>query len=161
MFSIFDGFDANCCLLTTSCTLTSSMLTMLENDDAQVKVCGSYGSLKAALSDDTTINYIFIDLDSFDGIAAQFDTIKKLRETHADKSVVLLSSDFAMNEYGTHRLMLADVSLRLPVTMSSLEIALMQAPVNNKTWCHRMAATQDVAATPAPVRQFQHESSSA
>ncbi|WP_417243984.1 hypothetical protein [Celeribacter sp.] len=137
MFSIFDGFDANCCLLTASHILARTLPAMLEDNDVTVRVCTDHAALWAALANDTTVTHAFIDIDSFSGIAAQFDSIRHLRDSHPGLSIILLSDDFSMNEFGTHRLMLADVSLRIPVTIASLELALLQAPVNNAQWRNR------------------------
>jgi hypothetical protein len=69
-----------------------------------------------------------------------------------------LSRDFETDEFGTHRMMLGDVSLRVPVLHASLEIALLQAPVNNLDWRRHLDArpAEPVAARHAPRRAKAH-----
>lgn len=140
MFSIFDGPDANCVLLSTRPHVISRMVEVFEENEASIHQVGSYEALERALADDKAINFILIDVDSVGNLAAQIGYLRHVRETYPDKAAILMSDEFETNEFGTHRMMLADVSLRTPVLDASLEMALLQAPKNNAVWCQRFAA---------------------
>jgi len=148
MFSIFDGMDAKCLFLSQSKVLAHTLPIMLVENDATVTCCEDYSEFMRHLDAIPGINFAFIDVDSFGGIAAQYDRIREMRGRFPDVATILVSSDFSTDEFGTHRLFLADVSLRLPVTYSCLELALLQAPVNNRVWVQRLNS----AFTHAPTR---------
>lgn len=93
-----------------------------------------YLSLERTLVSDIRINFVIIDLDSHESVAAQFDDLSRLRINHSDRSVILLSEQFETDEFGSYRRMLGDISLRMPVLHASIEIALLQAPINNRKW---------------------------
>lgn len=140
MFSIFDGPDAHCILLSRRNRVISRMVGLFEQNDATLVQVEGYGPLERAIARDDSINFIMIDLDSFESLATQVNYLRHIRDTYPDRPLILMSEDFETNEFGTHRMMLADVSLRAPVPDASLEIALLQAPVNNLIWCSRLDA---------------------
>lgn len=142
MFSIFDGPDANCVLLSTRPHVISRMVEVFEENEASIHQVGSYEALERALADDKAINFLLIDVDSVGNLAAQIGYLRHVRETYPDKAAILMSDEFETNEFGTHRMMLADVSLRTPVLDASLEMALLQAPENNAVWCQRFDAVR-------------------
>jgi len=85
-------------------------------------------------------SYVFVSIDDFGGPTFVYDQLRDLRHNMPNTAVILVSSEFAVDEYGTHRLSLADVSLRLPFSKSSLLLALNQAPVNLLAWRQRVAS---------------------
>ena len=92
-------------------------------------------------------SYVFVSIDDFGGPTLVYDQLHDLRQKMPNTAVILLSSEFATDEYGTHRLTLADVSLRFPFSKSSLLFALEQAPVNLSAWKQRFASlTQSTTA---------------
>ena len=137
MFSIFDGPDAQCVLLSVRPILTDALREVLKQNEASIEIVGDYAELETALETQPDLNYILIDLDGFDGVHAQYDCLTRFRNAYPDKYTILFSSDFQTDEFGTHRLMLGDISLRVPVLHASLELALLQAPVNNLEWRSR------------------------
>ena len=85
-------------------------------------------------------DYVFISIDDFGGPTFVYDQLHGLRQNMPNTAVILVSDEFAVDEYGTHRLTLADVSLRFPLSKSSLLLALNQAPVNLSAWKQRIAS---------------------
>jgi len=150
MFSVYDGPDARCILLSKQPTVLVGLRDVLEQNEAELVQVSDYPALDRALAADPGINVVMIDLDSQESVAAQFDALSRLRLTHRDRPTILLSRDFETDEFGTHRMMLGDVSLRVPVLHASLEIALLQAPVNNLDWRRHLDA---MAPEIAPVTQ--------
>lgn len=82
-------------------------------------------------------SYIFVSVDDFGGPVCVYDQLIALRKNMTETAVILVSSEFATDEYGTYRLPVADVSLRYPFTKSSLLFALKQAPINLSVWSQR------------------------
>ena len=158
MFSVYDGPDARCILLSKQPTVLVGLRDVLEQNEAELVQVSDYPALDRALAADPGINVVMIDLDSQESVAAQFDALSRLRLTHRDRPTILLSRDFETDEFGTHRMMLGDVSLRVPVLHASLEIALLQAPVNNLDWRRHLDArpAEPVAARHAPRRAKAH-----
>lgn len=140
MFSIFDGPDANCVLLSTRPHVIARMVEVFEENEASIHQVGSYEALERTLSADKAINFILIDVDSVSNLAAQIGYLRHLREAHPDKAAILMSDEFETNEFGTLLMKLADVSLRTPVLDAFLEMALLQARENNLVWCQRFDA---------------------
>jgi hypothetical protein len=83
---------------------------------------------------------IFVSIDDFGGPTFVYDQLHDLRQNMPNTAVILVSSEFATDEYGTHRLTLADVSLRFPFSKSSLLLALNQAPINLTAWKQRVVS---------------------
>lgn len=140
MFSIFDGPDAHCVILSKRAYVISRMVQVFRENEATIHQVDDYAALERAITKDDSINFIMIDVDTHDNLCAQVDRLRHIRDTYPDKATILLSDEFETDEFGTHRMMLADVSLRTPVLDASLEIALLQAPVNNLVWCSRLEA---------------------
>ena len=134
MFSVYDGPDAHCILLSKRPTALVGLRNVLEHNAAQLDRVSDYAALDSALVADPDINVVMIDLDSYDSVIARVEALSHLRFVHRDRPTILLSEDFETDEFGMHRRMLGDVSLRVPVLHASLEIALLQAPVNNLEW---------------------------
>jgi len=139
MFSIFDGPDAQCILLSIRPALVHALGQVLEQNEATMEHVKDYSALAHALKKNSALNYILIDVDAHDGVNAQFPFLRHVRDSFPDKHTILLSEDFETDEFGTHRLTLGDISLRVPVLHASLELALLQAPVNNLQWRARQA----------------------
>lgn len=87
----------------------------------------------------TRHSFIFVDIDSFGGIDECYDCLVWIRENALAVPVVILSHDFLVDDFSCERLPLTDVSLRLPVSFSSLELSLMIARQNNYSWQLRFA----------------------
>lgn len=81
--------------------------------------------------------FLIVSIDDFGGPTEVLNSLFKLRERLSNTSVILVSSDFLTDNFDTHRLQVADVSLRYPLTKSSLFTALKQGPINLKTWKKR------------------------
>ncbi|MDR9395544.1 hypothetical protein [Roseovarius sp. SYSU LYC5161] len=139
MFSIFDGPDAQCVLLSIRPALVHALGQVLEQNEATMEHVKDYTALADALETIPDLNYILIDLDAHEGVNAQFPFLRHIRDSFPGKHMILLSEDFQTDEFGTHRLTLGDISLRVPVLHASLELALLQAPVNNLQWRARQA----------------------
>ncbi len=80
---------------------------------------------------------VIIDLETAGGIASAYSDLRKFREQHADLPVILLSNEFAGDDFSTDRLALCDISLRAPFSFDALRFALREAAVNNAVWQKR------------------------
>ncbi|SMH51271.1 hypothetical protein [Maritimibacter sp. HL-12] len=85
-------------------------------------------------------SYLLVDIDDFGGVEGVIDELMQLRKLAPSLPVILLSSGFAVNDYGTERLYVTDASLRLPLTLGALEVAVEDAPMNNREWRQRLCA---------------------
>jgi len=137
MFSVYDGPDANCVLLSRRQRLVESLFEVFLENEAVLKNVTTYEALLGAIEAEPSVNFVLIDLDFSNGILGHFDQLRQFRDTAPDKPTILLSEDFEADEYGTHRQVLGDVSLRVPVLHAALELALLQAPINNLNWIER------------------------
>lgn len=73
---------------------------------------------------------IFVDTDSFSDVDTAIDYLVSLRRRDHKTPVLILSASFSYDEYECCRSLIADVSLRIPVTRDRLILALHQACVN-------------------------------
>ena len=135
-FSIFDAHDVRALVATRDQWALGSLMESLEENGAQVTVAASLTRAGDALSGGKA-DYLFVDLESFGGAASTFDWLRWVREAYPLTPIVLLAGEIERNEFGTHRILLGDVSLRTPVTVSSVELAMLQAPENNCVWQER------------------------
>jgi len=95
-------------------------------------------ALSVALESPRAWSYLIVDIDDFGGVDGIIDEMMQLRLAVPGLPVVLLSSGFAVNDFGSDRLYVADASLRLPLSFRALELAVEDAPRNNKQWCSRV-----------------------
>ena len=131
MESYAEGF---CIVLSKSKIMQNVISEMLEGEGFYSLISGNFKDITYFVSVEGVPDYLFIDIDSFEGVAVIYDQLRNIRETLPHTTVVLLSSDFETDEFGTHRIMLGDVSVRLPLTYSNLQLALLQGPMNNEIW---------------------------
>lgn len=134
MFSVFDGLDARCIMLSKRPAFLASLSEILEENEVEFDVVADYTELEDALALDTKINYVMIDLDSYYSVTAQSPSLRRLRTIYRDKRFILFSAYFETDDFAMQRERLGDVLLRYPVLHASLEIALLQAPINNLEW---------------------------
>lgn len=84
------------------------------------------------------VSLLLVDVDSLGGIADTIDDVIWLRDAFPAIPLILLSSRTANSDFSTERLRLCDVTLRAPVSHSSLELAIVEAACNNLAWCSRV-----------------------
>jgi DNA-binding NarL/FixJ family response regulator len=82
-------------------------------------------------------DHVIIDLETAGGIASAYSDLRKFRDQHPDLPVILLSNEFAGDDFSTDRLALCDISLRAPFSFDALRFALREAVVNNAVWQKR------------------------
>ena len=80
---------------------------------------------------------MIIDLEAAGGITSAYPALRAFRDRHPDIPVILLSDEFSTDDFGTDRLALCDVSLRIPFSFASFGFALREAEVNNTVWQQR------------------------
>lgn len=85
---------------------------------------------------------LLVDLDTLGGISEMTEPLMRLRLGRPDIAVVLLSEEVETHDFGTERLVLADITLRLPCAFASFEFALVEAPINNAAWQERLLGDQ-------------------
>lgn len=103
MFSAYDCPDARCILLTNRAIRVPSTQKIHEQDATGVPHVQDYEALEQALTADPDINYVMVDLDSFDSATAQLPPLRRIRDSYRDRLVILLSANFETDEFGTHR----------------------------------------------------------
>lgn len=81
---------------------------------------------------------VLVDLDTLGGISEMAEPLMRLRLGRPDIAVILLSEEIDTHDFGTERLVLADITLRLPCAFASFEFALAEAPINNAAWQERL-----------------------
>ncbi len=86
------------------------------------------------------IGLVIVDLESCGGIASVASDLIAFRLRHQTTPVILISDESAVDDFSTERLAIADVTLRGPVSLSRLDLALAEAPINNQVWQDRNAA---------------------
>ncbi|WP_188526182.1 hypothetical protein [Sinisalibacter lacisalsi] len=97
-------------------------------------------ALAVALESPRAWSYLIVDIDDFGGVDGIIDEMMQLRLAVPGLPVILLSSGFAVNDFGSDRLYVADASLRLPLSFRALELAAEDAPRNNREWRARNPA---------------------
>lgn len=86
------------------------------------------------------LNYsmLFVDIDSFDGICFAIDDLRLIRNAAPELPIVVLTRDVASDDFSTARLAITDVTLRHPLRVSTLEVAVIEAFRNNLQWQNRL-----------------------
>lgn len=86
------------------------------------------------------VGLVVIDLDSCGGIAGIATDLIAFRLKFVDTPVVLISAESLVDDFSTERLAVGDVTLRGPVSVSRLDLALAEAQINNQVWQSRNRA---------------------
>ncbi len=87
------------------------------------------------------IGLVIVDLESCGGIASVASDLITFRLRHRATPVILISDESAVDDFSTERLAITDVTLRGPVSLSRLDLALAEAQINNQVWQDRNAAS--------------------
>lgn len=87
------------------------------------------------------IGLVILDLESCGGIALVASDLIAFRLRHQTTPVILISDESAVDDFSTERLAITDVTLRGPVSLSRLDLALAEAQINNQVWQDRNAAS--------------------
>ena len=85
-------------------------------------------------------SWVIVDIDSMGGIIECIVPLMKLRSEHPEIKVIAVSQKFFRDDFGTDRLPVADVCLKLPVSFDRIEEAAKQMRVNNRIWLGRLRA---------------------
>lgn len=137
MYNSFAHDRAKALIISKNWDVRSDLIEYLPEFGIPFLIAESFNAVPHDFLYDYQPSYIFVSVDDFGGPVFVYDQLSALRKNMTDTAVVLVSSEFATDDYGTHRLTLADVSLRYPFTKSSLLFALKQAPVNLSVWSQR------------------------
>jgi hypothetical protein len=86
------------------------------------------------------VGLVVIDLDSCGGIASIAPDLIAFRLKFVDTPVVLISAESQVDDFSVERLAIGDVTLRAPVSVSRLDLALAEAQINNQVWQSRNTA---------------------
>lgn len=95
-------------------------------------------TMRASMTPLADCQVMLIDFDSFGATDQTIDELRRLRNEHPDVWVILVSWAFGRDDFSTDRLPIADVCLRGPVSFARLELALVEAEVNNAIWQGRL-----------------------
>lgn len=85
-----------------------------------------------------SVGLVLVDLASCGGIAKTASSLLQFRKVHPDIPVILISAESAVDDFSTERLAVADVTLRTPLSVSRLDLALAESQINNQVWQNRM-----------------------
>ena len=99
MFSVYDGPNARCILLSKQPAVLVALRDVLGQNKAELVQVSDYPALDRALAANPGINIVMIDLDSYNSVIAQVDALSRLRFTHRDRPTILLSGDFETNPF--------------------------------------------------------------
>ncbi|WP_142079301.1 hypothetical protein [Roseinatronobacter monicus] len=94
--------------------------------------------------------FVFIDMDALEKHILIHKIVEELLQLRRDVPhipIALVSPGFAADEFGTHRLHLADLSLAAPIHAGSLLSTLSIMSENNKLWQARLAAVNAIENT--------------
>lgn len=86
------------------------------------------------------VGLVIVDLESCGRIVSMVSDLIEFRLRHQTTPVILISDESAVDDFSTERLAITDVTLRGPVSLSRLDLALAEAQVNNQVWQDRNAA---------------------
>ncbi len=86
------------------------------------------------------VGLVVVDLDSCGGISRVAHELLGFRLKFVEVPVILVSAESLMDDFSTVRLPIGDVTLRGPVSVARLDLALAEAQINNRVWQSRNGA---------------------
>ena len=104
------------------------------------KLC-TYSRLQSALQAVSTSrdpdHILFVNLDDFGGIEQVIDDLIPFRARWPGVKVILISSGFGADSGSSHRMYIADFSLKAPISEMRVHDAIHAALANNRLWIRR------------------------
>lgn len=129
------NFTPHCAiLLSKSYSIRQTISEMLESEGIGTLVSDSFEDIPHFVIAERDPEYLLIDIDEYGGVSVLYDRLRGLRDTLPRTAIIILSSEFKTDDFGTHRMMLADISIRLPMTYENMNLALIQGPLNNQIY---------------------------
>lgn len=114
----------------------------LLNRGYDLDICSDFdGAISSIIEQPTIWSYVFIDWDFLETRLSEreiFDDLFQLRLEAPAIPIGLISNSFTMDDFGTHRLNLADVSLQSPIDIDAISTTLCVMQGNNKLWQQRV-----------------------
>ncbi|MCP9482659.1 hypothetical protein NNA36_11870 [Shimia sp. CNT1-13L.2] len=86
---------------------------------------------------------VMVDLDDCE-LEDALDDLADIRERHPHLAIILTSSILGRDDFSLSRLSVCDVSLKLPLRISKLDLAVVLALENNIEWQRRQASSGTV-----------------
>lgn len=77
---------------------------------------------------------VLIAIDDFGGITKVIEDLRHLRRILPDLPVILLSAEVHGDDFSNVRKHICDVTVRLPVSLTRLNLAICESVVNNTEW---------------------------
>lgn len=137
-----DALFGTTVLLVDPNQLQTRLKYWLTESSVSLEVTKSLAEASLAITtSDQKIGLVIVDLDSCGGIASVASDLITFRLKHQRTPVIIISAESAVDDFSTERLAVTDVTLRGPVSMSRLDLALAEAQINNQVWQDRNAAT--------------------
>ncbi|WP_085308545.1 hypothetical protein [Planktotalea arctica] len=151
MFALFDDIEVKCGFIGKAGRQRTVLAEMLLENEILLEPAMNFDALDTLCAQGFDAEYdydfMFIDIDSLGGITAIIDRLAGLRLNCPSLPVIMISSEFASDDFDSTRRALGDISLRSPIRYSSLELSLFEAMQNNKDWQNSISYyRQDVAA---------------
>jgi len=118
----------------------------LSENGYDVDICNDVDAVLASLtsaSEKALWSMFIVDLDFFRehvDIEDCVDELVQMRSERCNLPLILVSSNFARDDYGEDRLPIADASLRAPVLGTRILYAARIAKANNQVWKARCAS---------------------
>ena len=97
------------------------------------------GALQDAQADWRRWSMLLLAADDVGGITEVIDNLLMLRRKVPGLPVLLFTSQVRSDDFSTERLMLCDVTVRLPSPPAHFRAALIEATKNNRLWLDRHA----------------------
>lgn len=93
--------------------------------------------LQAALASSGQLDGIVFFVDELGGLGVSYRTLRQVRLKYPEVMIIAASRRFGHNDFGTDRMSISDINLKLPMLAPTFIAALLQAAINNQGWRNR------------------------
>ncbi|WP_412504221.1 hypothetical protein [Roseovarius sp. SYSU LYC5161] len=118
------------------------LLMTLKDEGYRVDTCNVLEEvLQSIVVSPEKWRYLFVDLDNLreaDEYSEIIDSLSEFRRISPAVVLLLVSEKFGSDDFSTHRLLISDISLKLPVNADELADNLGIARANNSIWQARL-----------------------
>lgn len=98
---------------------------------------GSLTELQTALGSSGQLDGVVFYLDELGGLGAAYRILRQIRLKYPNVMIIAASRRFGHDDFGTDRMSISDINLKLPAFASTFIAALLQAAINNQNWRDR------------------------
>lgn len=137
-FCYIDHYSGDSIILIDPSSTLDDVSAWLGAACTSVKRISTLQSASSIILQTGKVGLLVLDLEGCGGIAKIATTLLKFRKEYPEIPVIMIDNEGFGDDFSVERLALADVTLRTPISLPRLDLAMAESQVNNQVWQDRL-----------------------